>query len=554
MEEATHQAPLVVEALIVLAAAVVAVPLFKRLGLGSVLGYLAAGLLLGPSALGLFQEPEKLMHFAELGIVFLLFLIGLEINLGRLWSMRRDIFALGSAQILLCGAALALYPLFALGLGPGAALVAGLGLALSSTAIVMQVLEERGEMRTVHGRRSFAILLMQDLAIVPLLAFVVFLAPGGDGDGTPVWLSVAGIVAAVAAVVAAGRWLLNPLFGLLARSGAREIMTAAALLVVIAAGVLMTLVGMSMAMGAFLAGVLLAESNYRHELEADVEPFRGLLLGLFFISVGMSVDLALIAERWAAILAGVAILTAVKVAVVYALVRLFGNGHDVSVRSALLLAQGGEFGFVLFSAAAAAGVMSRADAGLLVATVTASMVLTPALIALGPWLASRQAQAEPDEDFSDARGSVLIIGFGRFGQLVSQMFLAAGHALVVIDSDVQRVEEARRFGARIFYGDGTRLDVLRAARAGQVGLVAVCTAGTEATDRIVEVLREGFPGVPLFVRSYDRRHSIALLERNVDFELRETLESALVFGREGLVRLGADRDEAAEIEREVRSL
>jgi monovalent cation:proton antiporter-2 (CPA2) family protein len=427
----------------------VAVPVFKRLGLGSVLGYLVAGVVIGPAVLGLFGEPERIMEVAELGIVLLLFVIGLELNLSRLWSLRRDIFGLGSAQVVVSGLILMLYPLLVAGRSVAASLVAGLGLALSSTALVMQMLEERGELQSAHGRKAFAILLMQDLAIVPLLALVALLSPaGGDGSGS-IWLSGLRIATAVAAVVVAGRYLLNPLFRLLARSGAREIMTAAALLVVIGAAAVMTLAGLSMAMGAFLAGVMLAESDYRHELEADIEPFRGLLLGLFFISVGMTVELGVVARNWPALLAAVAVLIVVKSGVLYGLMRGFGSGHNTAVRTALILAQGGEFGFVLYSAAVAAGVMTRDHASLLIALVTLSMALTPLVIGVGPRLLCRGGREAPDEDFSDARGAVLLIGFGRFGQLAAQMFLADGLELTIIDADVDRVEEAGRFGRRI---------------------------------------------------------------------------------------------------------
>ncbi|MEO1103369.1 MAG: monovalent cation:proton antiporter-2 (CPA2) family protein, partial [Pseudomonadota bacterium] len=328
-----------------LGAAVIFVPIFKRLGLGGVLGYLTAGVLLGPAVLGITSHPEEILEFAELGVVFLLFLIGLELNPHRLWAMRRDIFGLGLLQVVVCAGFLMLYPLIVLGRPWEAALVAGLGLALSSTALVMQIIEERGAMRLPYGQRTFAVLLMQDIAIVPLLLVVALLAPGGNGDmeGAAVASSVLIALAAVGAVVIVGHYLLSPVFRLLARFGGREIMTAAALLVVLAAGTALTAVGLSMAMGAFLAGVLLAESNYRRELEADIEPFRGLLLGLFFISVGMSVELSLIVQNWAVLLGGVATLVIFKAVIVYVLVRAFGGDHATGTKSGILLSQGGEF-------------------------------------------------------------------------------------------------------------------------------------------------------------------------------------------------------------------
>jgi monovalent cation:proton antiporter-2 (CPA2) family protein len=554
-EAAAHAAaPSLLEPIVLLGAAVLAVPLARRLGLGPVLGYLAAGVAIGPSVLGLFAEPGRVMGVAELGIVLLLFVVGLELNLSRLWALRRDILGLGTAQVLVSGALIALYPYFVVGRSLPASIVAGLGLALSSTALAMQILEERREMEVPHGRTAFAVLLLQDLAIVPLLALVAFLSPLEGPEEGPAWLGLLTAAGAVGAVVLAGRFLLNPFFAVLARSGAREVMTAAALLVVLGAAAMMSLAGLSMAMGAFLAGLLLAESRWRHELEADIEPFRGLLLGLFFLSVGMSVDLGVVAANWTGLLAAVAVLTLVKAGALYGLARLFGHHHDDAVRTALLLAQGGEFGFVLYATAVSAGVMEAEHASLLIALVTLSMALTPFLVRLGPRLLCRTEAPEPEEDYSDAGGAVLIVGFGRFGQLVAQVLLARGVRLTILDNDVGRIEEAARFGARVHYGDGTRLEVLRAAGAGRVRLIVVCTDRPEVTDRIVDLAREAFPGTPLHVRSYDRRHALSLLGRGVAQQQRETLESALALGREALVGLGASRNEAERTEREVRRL
>jgi monovalent cation:proton antiporter-2 (CPA2) family protein len=550
MADAAHAASLL-EPVVLLATAVVAVPLAKRLGLGSVLGYIAAGIAIGPSVLGLFAEPGRVSGIAELGIVLLLFIIGLELNVGRLWALRRDILGLGSAQVVVSGAVIALYPLLVAGRSLEASVVAGLGLALSSTAIVIQMLQERGEVESPHGRTAFAVLLMQDLAIVPLIALVAFLSPMPSADDTPWWLSALEMLAAVAAVILAGRFLLSPLFGLLARAGAPEIMTAAALLVVLGAAGLMQMVGLSMAAGAFLAGVLLAESSYRHELEADIEPFRGLLLGLFFLSVGMSVDLAVVRDNWLSLLVAACMLTLTKTGVMYGLSRLFGHAHATAIRAALLLSQGGEFGFVLYSAAAAAGVMQPDHASLLVALVTISMLITPFVARLAPLLAREAPAPEPEEDWSDARGNVLLIGFGRFGQVLAQVLLWQGVKLTIIDSDVEQIEAAARFGARVHYGDGTRLDVLRAAGAGRARLIAVCTDRQEVTSRIVDILRETYPETPLVVRSFDRRHSLELLGKGVA-EVRETFDSALVMGREALLGLGVPMGEADRVMREVR--
>ena len=544
--------------LIFLTAAVVAVPLFKRLGLGAVLGYLAAGVIIGPSVLGLLGDAESLMHTAEFGVVLFLFVIGLELNLERLWAMRRDILGLGTTQIAVTGIACMLYPYFVVGVPAAASVVAGLGLALSSTAFVMQTLEERREANAPHGRKAFSILLMQDISIVPLLAIVALLASGtssgGEGEGAPLWQSALAMVAAIAAVILAGRYALNPMFRLLSRHGGREIMTIAALLVVVVAAVLMALVGVSMALGAFLAGVMLAESSYRHELEADIEPFRGLLLGLFFVSVGASVDLALVAENWLAILAGLAVYVTLKFGVIYGVVRVFGSTHRLAVRTAAYLAQGGEFGFVLFSAAVSAGVMAQQQASLLIALVTLSMALTPLLLKLAPRLLIRDGDDgdEREEDFEGARGSVLLIGFGRVGQVASQMLLARACEVTLLDNDAGRIDDAGAFGFKVYYGDGTRLDVLRAAGADESELFLVCIDDQEASRKCVEILQQTWPDTPLHVRAYDRRQSIWLRERGVSEEVRETFESAILMGRNALEALGLPGEEAREVEAQVR--
>lgn len=537
-----------------LAMAVVFVPTFKRLGLGSVLGYLAAGILLGPHALRFVHNPEEMLSFAELGVAFLLFLIGLELNPSRLWAMRRDIFGLGFAQILVCGAALMALSLLTLKAAWEPALVAGLGLALSSTALVMQVIEERGAMRLPYGQKSFAILLMQDLAIVPLLLLVSLLSPGEEqADALSIAMDVAIAAAAVTAVVLVGRFVLTHFFRLMARFGGREIMTAAALLVVLAAGLALTAAGLSMAMGAFLAGVLLAESNYRRELEADIEPFRGLLLGLFFISVGMSLDIPLIVANWALLIGGVVVLVATKVAVIYALVRLFGGDHPTAAKTGILLSQGGEFAFVLFAAAARGEIITHETASLLVAIVVVSMATTPLLgPSLSKLLVRQRPTVEPTENFDDAEGEVLIIGFGRFGQFVSQMMLVGGFSPTLLDNDPNRVTEAQRFGNRVYYGDGKRLDVLRAAGADRARLIAVCTDKPADTTHIVELIKSEFPHVKVYARAFDRRHALTLFGHKVDYQRRETFDGALRFGRDALTELGFSADDAKDAEILVR--
>nr|WP_207189596.1 monovalent cation:proton antiporter-2 (CPA2) family protein [Rhodobium orientis] len=540
--------------MVLLAAAVIAVPIFKRLGLSSVLGYLAAGIAVGPSGFRIFTDPAEILHTAELGVVFLLFVIGLELKPSLLWSMRRDIFGLGTLQVVVTGAVLTAASLAGFGFDLSAALIAGFGLALSSTAYGVQTLEERAELNTGYGKRAFSILLMQDLAIVPLLTLVSVLAPFGEPRNLTTGLvSAAAGGAALLAIVVAGRYFINPLFRTLAHARAREIMTAAALLVVIGAAWLMEGVGFSMALGAFLAGVLLAESSFRHELEADIEPFRGLLLGLFFLAIGMSIDLAVIVRNWTTIAGAVVALLAVKTVLLYGLTRAFGASHNEAVRVAVLLPQGGEFGFVLFSTAAAAQVMRLADTTMLAAIVAISMALTPVVGLFSKRLLKTPRREELKEDFAGARGTVFIVGFGRFGQIVSQVLLARGIDVTIIDNDPARLKAAARFGFHIYYGDGVRLDVLRAAGAAKAEVIAVCTARRSA-DRIVSIVRSEFPLAKLYVRSEDRMHSLELRRKDVTYEQRETLESALAFGREALVELGVDNSEADEVVDSVRRL
>lgn len=546
-----HDGAALIAPIIFLAAAVIAVPLFRRLKLGSVVGYLAAGLVIGPTGLGLFSDADAVLALAELGIVMLLFIIGLELKPTRLWSMRRDIFGFGLAQIAICGGALAGL-VFLADMGARAAIVAGAGLALSSTAFAVPLMEERGELTKPYGQRAFAILLMQDLAIVPLLALVALIAPG-DHAPTGGWTQTLGILAAVAAVVLSARYLLNPLFRILANANAHEIMTAAALLVVLGAAFIMQAAGLSMAMGAFLAGVLLAESSFRHELEADIEPFRGLLLGLFFIAIGMGIDLKLVAEHAPFIACAVVVLMAVKSLIVYSLARLSGSVHADAARIAGVLAQGGEFAFVLFGAAATAGIMSPTDSNLLIATVTVSLALTPLAFAIANRLARTRALAEAMEmDFSDAKGKVVIIGFGRFGQVVAQFLLSQGVEVTAIEHNVEQIRAASRFGFRVYYGDGTRLDVLRAAGAADASLIALCVVKREASAKIVDLAQTHFPLAKLYVRAYDRRQSLELLRKNVDYQIRETYESALAFGVAALEALGFTRDQADIVEDDIR--
>jgi glutathione-regulated potassium-efflux system protein KefB len=535
-----------------LGAGVVSVPIFKRLGLGSVLAYLAAGVAIGPFGLGLFSDPEAILHVAELGVVMFLFVIGLEMQPSRLWNLRREIFGLGVAQVIVCGAFLTGAGVL-IGLPPLLAFVAGMGFTLTSTAVVMQVLEERGETSTPEGQRFVSILLLEDLAIVPLLALIAFLAPGGgEVSMSERWIGIGTALGAVAALVAAGLWLLNPFFRILAEARAREVMTAAALLVVLGAALTMQVSGLSMAMGAFLAGVLLSESTFRHQLEADIEPFRGILLGLFFLSVGMSLDLSLMAREWPLVLAYVATFMVVKACAIYLVARLFRSRHTEALTRAALFAQGGEFAYVLYAAAAGVGLVDAETNAVMTAAVILSMALTPLVVIAFRRLIPAEQSFEGVEMADGLKGSALIIGFGRFGQVVSQALLARGIDASVIDIDTEMIRAARDFGFRVYYGDGTRLDVLRASGAEHASAIHVCVDDRRAVDRIVAIARAEFPMTQLLVRAFDREHALELVRAGVDYHVRETFESALVFGEQALVKLGVPAEEAADIAAFVR--
>jgi monovalent cation:proton antiporter-2 (CPA2) family protein len=542
-------------------AAVVAVPLFRLLGFSAVLGYLAAGVAIGPSGFRLIGDPETTATVAELGVVLLLFIVGLELKLPDLWSMRRDIFGLGFAQ--LCVTAV----LFgggatALGVTVHGAVVVGLALSLSATAIALQMLGERNDMQTPYGQRSFAILLFQDISIVPILAFLPLLAAtGASAEGSlPETLLVVGkALAAVVAIVLIGRYGLNRLFRILAGSGAREVMTASALLVVLGAAALMQEVGLSMAMGAFLAGLLLAESNFRHQLEADIEPFRGILLGLFFMSVGMSIDLSLVREQWMLLLVATPAVILGKTAVIAILMRLFGASWRDGLRGGAILATAGEFAFVLLPFAMSLGLLPVGTGQLVTALAALTMLLAPIFAKLLDLAIERERPQDAGPDGAPGldggegfESRVLVIGFGRFGQVVNQVMLARGIEATVIDRDVDRIRDAARFGLRVYYGDGTRLDVLRAAGAAKAELICICVDEPEVAVKIVELVHGDFKRARTFVRAYDRNHAITLMNMEVDYQLRELFESAIAFSRAALEELGVDWDSAAAVAEEVR--
>ncbi|MEM6421197.1 MAG: monovalent cation:proton antiporter-2 (CPA2) family protein, partial [Pseudomonadota bacterium] len=499
--------PLLAGAAAFLGAAVVAVPLFKRLGLGSVLGYLAAGIVIGPHTLGVVSEAESVRHVAEFGVVLLLFVIGLELRPSRLWRLRMEIFGLGLAQVaattvLLAGTIFLLAPL-----GWKAALAIGMALALSSTAFAVQILRDRGEMTTPHGDRAFSILLFQDLAIVPLLFLVSLLAPSAEG-GTPGWQQGLMAVAAVTAVLLAGRYGLTPLFRAIAVTKTEEIFTATALLVVVLAAALMQAAGLSMALGAFLAGVLLAESEFRHQLEADIEPFRSLFLGLFFMSVGMTVDWIVLADWWALILASAVVLYAGKGVFLFGLTALAKSSWREALRIAALLGQGGEFGFVILGLGASIGLWNPEVGTIITAVIVLTMVMTP-LAVLG---ADRATEDRAGADMTDVEHAsrmekpapVIVAGFGRFGQVLARILALRGYDLTLIDNDPERIRIANTFGDKVFFGDLRRSDLIKLAAAGEARAIFLCGDDPEAVARALIKLRARLPQTPIFCRAADR--------------------------------------------------
>ncbi|HZH51372.1 MAG TPA: monovalent cation:proton antiporter-2 (CPA2) family protein [Microvirga sp.] len=544
------------------AAAAVAVPLFRLLGLSAVLGYLAAGVAIGPSGLALVGDPATIGTVAELGVVLLLFIVGLELKLTHLWSMKRDIFGLGFSQLGVTAVCLGSASLY-VGFGPNAAFVTGIAVALSATAIALQMLGERNDLQAAYGQRSFAILLFQDISVVPILAILPLLASGivaiEQESLSDRLLAFAETIAAIAAVVLIGRYGLNPFFRILARSGAREVMTASALLVVLGAALLMEEVGLSMAMGAFLAGLLLAESNFRHQLEADIEPFRGMLLGLFFMSVGMSIDLALVGRQWGLLALAAPAVIVGKTIIIAILSRLFGATWRDGLRSGVLLCTAGEFAFVLLPVATELGLMPSNEAQLVTALAAITMLLGPiASTLVERSLAKHRGKdallgsGNPHGSEGEFESRVVVIGFGRFGQIVNQVLLAQGIEATVIDRDVERIRDAGRFGLKVYYGDGARLDVLRAAGAEKAEMICVCTDDPDTTLKIVEIIHENFGNARSFVRAYDRIHAVDLMKHNVDYQIREVFESAVAFGRTALEELGTPPERAAETANDIR--
>ena len=559
MADVAHSSDLIQQAVVFLGAAAVAVSAFRFAGFSAILGYLVAGVAIGPSGFAYFTDPGTLFGIAEVGVVMFLFVIGLELKISQLVAMRRDIAWLGTLQMIpTAGVLMAL--LMAFGLGWNAALTVGVALSLSATSIALQILQERGHMQQPYGKKTFSILLFQDLSVVPILALVPLLAVGNAApkDMLEIVQALAKACAATGAIVLAGRFLLNPMFRFLSRLNSNEIMTLAALLVVLGAASLMSLVGMSMALGAFLAGILLAESNFRHELEADIDPFRGLLLGLFFMSVGMMIDLGFVQQNIVLVLAATLGLVLVKFLICVVIGLSEKSPATSYLRAASVLTPAGEFSFVILPLAVTLGILSSPHQKLFMAVAAFSMLLGPLvsksidIFVRNLEQKARTAGRVVEESFEDSRGAVLVIGSGRFGQIVNQMLLTSGTDVTIIDNDIEMIEAAARFGFKIYYGDGQRLDVLRAAGAADAEVICLCIDNQEAAIVIAEIVRANFPLAKLVVRAYDRRHAIELMRHEPHVVIRETLESALVFGRETLQALGHSEFEASDVLGDVR--
>lgn len=522
---------------------------FRKFGLGAVLGYLVAGALVGPHLLGLVGDVEETMHVAEFGITLLLFLVGLELSPARLWQMRQDIFALGMLQVVLCGLAVTAIVYGSTPFSIAAAIALGLPLALSSTAQVLPMLQSAGRLRTPFGERAFSILLFQDLSIVPLITIIAALSRNpAAAAGPPGWLLAIYTVLAIAGLILAGRFVLRPLFRLIGNLGEREMFIFAGLFTVVSSAALMEALGLSTALGAFVAGVMLADSPYRHEIEADVEPFRSILLGLFFLSVGMMLDLSAIAERPFFVLGMAAALILAKTIVITGIGLAFKMNWRPALALGLLLSQGGEFGFVLFAQAQNAYLIAPEAASLFSAIVTLSMATTPFLMA-----ATRRFRAEPvsretrEGPVADG-SSALIVGYGRFGQTVGQMLLAQGISVTLIDTDIEMIDIAGSFGAKVYYGDGTRIDMLRQAGAADAQLILFCMDGDQVSPELVETVHETFPDATIFVRAFDRRALLKLKGTPASGVVREVLESAVKMSRMAMQSVGIDIEQIEKSE------
>ncbi len=536
-------------------AAVVAVPLAARLGIGAVLGYLLAGIAIGPWGLGFISDVDEILHFSELGVVFLMFIIGLELNPAKLWQLRQSIFGVGAAQVLLSAAILAGL-LMLTQFSWQAAVIGGIGLAMSSTAMALQLMRDKGMNRNEAGQLGFSVLLFQDLTVIPALALVPLLA--GSGDDHFDWMKISMKVLAFAGMLIGGRFLLRPVFRFIAASGVREVFTAATLLLVLGSALFMDALGLSMALGTFIAGVLLAESEYRHELETAIDPFKGLLLGLFFISVGMALNLGVLYTHLLWVIASVAVLVAVKTLVLYLLARIYGLRSSERMQFSSVLSQGGEFAFVLFSTASSQKLFKDDQMALLLVTVTLSMMTTPLLMKLVDKLLSRRLNPADDEDeapwVEDDKPQVIVVGFGRFGQVIGRLLMANKMRITVLERDISAVNLMRKYGYKVYYGDATQLELLRSAGAEAAESIVITCNDPEDTMKLVELCQQHFPHLHILARARGRVEAHELLQAGVKHFSRETFSSALELGRKALVSLGMHPHQAQRAQMHFRRL
>jgi monovalent cation:proton antiporter-2 (CPA2) family protein len=532
---------------IYLAAAVIAIPIFRRFKLGSVLGYLTAGIIIGPASLGLISSLETTQDIAQFGIVLLMFVIGLELQPSRLWVLRKSIFGLGSAQVALTTLCIGAIAYLFFHRGWETSLIIGFGLSMSSTALALQLLAERGQLNSQFGRSAFSILLFQDVSVLPALALLPLLGvASAKAAGPGGWLLVK-LIAVLATVIIGGRYVLGPLLRIVAATRVAEAFTAAGLLIVLGTALLVSQVGLSLSLGAFLAGVLLADSEFRHELEADIEPFKGLLLGLFFISVGMSANLELVRERPFAIIGLTMGFMILKVGILYLIGRLSGLSERASRGLAISLPSGGEFAFVLFGLAASLGIIDTQSAQLLVLVVTASMILSPVLLALyDVTFKADESDSRPFDTPVELYPKVIIAGFGRFGQIVGRILLAKKIAFTALEANQTQVNFLRRFGNEVFYGDASRLELLRAAHAENAEVFVLAIDDVEASIRTVELIRKHFPHLKIFARARNRQHAFRLMDLEVRYTIRETLGSSLEMSVQVLESLGLSKSKAIE--------
>lgn len=551
MENAVHQAP-IHEAALLLGFALAFVLIFRKFGLGATLGYLFAGALVGPHVLGWAGDPGGKIDIAELGIAFLLFIVGLELNPSQLWKMKGEIFGLGLLQVVASGIVIVAIMMLALDSPIGVILALGLPLALSSTAQVLPMLQSAGRLQTPFGQRAFAILLFQDLSIIPLITLVAVMGGGPGADRTG-WQLALITLGAIIGLILAGRYLIRPLFRLISNQGERELFVVAALFTIIASAAVMELLGLSIALGAFIAGVMLADSPYRHELEADVEPFRSILLGLFFLAVGMMLDLGAIAARPMFVLSMALALIAAKTLVLFILGIVFRMDWRGALALGLLLSQGGEFGFVLFAQASDTGLIDDEIASLFGAIVTVSMVTTPFLMMLNRRIRKQPVPMQVRDGPRADGAKAIVVGYGRFGQTVSQMLMSGGVSVTTIDIDADRIDRSSQFGARIYYGDGTRIDLLRQAGAADAQLIMFCQDGDTLTTSLLDAVHAAFPQAAIHVRAYDRVSLIRLRASPASQMVREVMESAITMARGGLDGLGLGLDDIERAERHYRA-